>query len=324
MDAGGRFSRPMTAGSSGRAGARAVLPRDWSDESTNSFFSSRKRRAYRKPVATSRGPRVPRFAGTFLLAVFFSGTALAGAWQGGQLARFSNDNGPIYHVLARAVGLGLDRVTISGISQLHEAEVLAAAGITPKVSLLFLNATEMREHLERVPLIKSAAVRKLYPNELVITLTEREPFAVWQLNGELFIVSADGTVIDQMQDERFAKLPLVVGENANVRIKEYLSLLESAGSFKSRIRAGTLVAGRRWTLKVDNGVDIRLPETGAVEALARLVGLERREKILEKDILAVDLRSPDRVVVRLSEEAAAARAEVMKKKNLYGVKGIQT
>lgn len=314
----------MTAGSSGRAGARAVLPRDWSDEANSGFFSTRKRKRHRKSVSVPRGHRLPRFLGTFLLAAFFGGTALAGAWQGGQLDRFVEDNGPIYHVAARAVGLGIERVTISGISQLHETEVLAAAGITPKVSLLFLNATELREHLERVPLIKSAAVRKLYPNELVITLTEREPFAVWQLNGELFIVSADGTVIDQMQDERFASLPLVVGEDANVRIKEYLALLESAGSFKSRIRAGTLVAGRRWTLKVDNGVDVRLPETGAVEALARLVGLERREKILEKDVLAVDLRSPDRVVVRLSEEAAAARAEAIKKKNHFGVKGIQT
>lgn len=73
------------------------------------------------------------------------------------------------------------------------------------------------------------------------------------------------------------------------------------------------MSGRRWTLKLD-GVDIRLPETGATEALARLVKLERDNRILEKDIIAVDLRMPDRVVVRLTEEAAAARAESQKKK----------
>ena len=55
---------------------------------------------------------------------------------------------------------------------------------------------------------------------------------------------------------------------------------------------------------MDNGMDVRLPERGAADAMARLVKLEREQKILEKDVLAVDLRMPDRVVVRLTEEAA--------------------
>ena len=76
--------------------------------------------------------------------------------------------------------------------------------------------------------------------------------------------------------------------------------------------AGTYVSGRRWTLKLD-GVDIRLPEVEPGAALARLVELERANRLLEKDIIAVDLRMPDRVVVRLTEEAAAARAEASKK-----------
>jgi cell division protein FtsQ len=182
---------------------------------------------------------------------------------------------------------------------------------------------DLRERLERVPLIKSASVRKLYPNELVIGLTEREPYALWQNNGELFIIAADGTVIDLMQDERFVDLPFVVGENANTRSKEYLALLDAAGPLKSRIRAGTLVAGRRWTLKMDNGMDVRLPELGAAQAMARLAKLEQEQKILEKDVLAIDLRMADRVVVRLSEEAAVARAESLKKKPMRG-KGIDT
>ena len=112
-------------------------------------------------------------------------------------------------------------------------------------------------------MVKSATVRKLYPNELVITLTEREPHAIWQLNGELFVIAADGTVIDLMQDERFSTCRFVVGEGANTRNKDYLALLEAAGPLKNRIRAGTLVSGRRWTLKMDNGMDVRLPELEA-------------------------------------------------------------
>jgi cell division protein FtsQ len=277
----------------------------------------------RRSISVPLGRRLPRFLGTGLTLAFFALTAFVGLSEGGHIKEVYRTYGEPHHAVARAVGLGLERITISGVSQLREAEVLAAAGLTPKVSLAFLDAGNVRERLERVPLIKSAAVRKLYPNELVVTLTEREPHAIWQLEGELYIIAADGTVIDLMQDERFADLPFVVGNKANERTKDYLALLEAAGPLRSRIRAGTLVSGRRWTLKIDNGMDVRLPEIGAVDALARLVKLEREQKILDKDVLAVDLRMSDRVVVRLTEEAAAARAEALKKKPTRG-KGVET
>ena len=50
---------------------------------------------------------------------------------------------------------------------MSESEVLRAAGIDAKLSLAFLDVNDVRERLERVPLVKSASVRKLYPNELV-------------------------------------------------------------------------------------------------------------------------------------------------------------
>jgi cell division protein FtsQ len=68
-----------------------------------------------------------------------------------------------------------------------------------------------------------------------------------------------------------------------------------------------LINGRRWTLKLDNGLDIRLPQEDTEQALARLEALERSSRIIAKDLIAIDLRLPDRVVVRFSEEAAAAR-----------------
>jgi cell division protein FtsQ len=316
----------MTAGPAGIASARAATFNDWGHRSNvrpSSKLFRFPRFTRRRSVSVPLGERLPRFLGTGLTLGFFAVVAFVGLSQGGHLDDFYARYGQPHHALARMVGLGLERVTISGISQIRETEVLMAAGLSSKVSLAFLDVNEVRERLERVPLIKNAAVRKLYPNELVVTLTEREPHAIWQLNGELFIIAADGTVIDLMQDERFVDLPLVVGDQANGRTKDYLALLDAAGPLKARIRAGTLVAGRRWTLKMDNGMDVRLPELGVGDAIARLVKLEREQKILEKDVLAVDLRMADRVVVRLTEEAAAARADALKKKPVRG-KGVDT
>jgi cell division protein FtsQ len=311
----------MTAPSAGIAVARAPFSK--SSARSSAFLSRLPRLGRRRSVAVPIGRRIPRFLGTGLALGFFAAVTFVGLSEGGHLDETYRTYGEPHHAAARLLGLGLERVTISGLSQLREADLLAAAGLNPQVSLPFLSVATVRERLERVPLVKTASVRKLYPNELVVTLTEREPHALWQLNGELFITAADGTVIDLMEDGRFIHLPLVVGEQANARTKEYLTLIDAAGPLKSRVRAGTLVSGRRWTLKMDNGIDVRLPEHGAADALARLAKLEREQRILDKDVLAIDLRMPDRVIVRLTEEAAAARAEAIKKKPLRG-KGVDT
>ena len=319
MDGGGRFLRSLTAGTPG-GGFRPASSELPTRSPLRPLRAGSPRRRF---VAPGRRGPLPRGLGTLLTLGFFGAVAVAGLSGGGHLDDLRARYGEPHHALACAVGLGVETVTLSGIAQMTEAEVLDAAGIVPKTSLAFLSVAETRERLERVPLIKSASVRKLFPNELVVTLVEREPHAVWQLNGELFVVAADGTVIDGMRDGHFADLPFVVGEEANGRVKEYLALLEAAGPLKSRIRAGTLVSGRRWTLKMTNGLDVRLPEQGVAEALARLAKLQAEQRILDKDALALDLRVPDRVAVRLSEEAAEARAEAMKKKPARG-KGVDT
>jgi cell division protein FtsQ len=326
MDGGGRVLEPLTAGFPDRAAGR---PASYSGQGRFTRpalslpripFFRRKRRSF---VAVPLVRRLPRLTGTALLLAFFGGTGFYGLVLGGQYEALRQQYGEPRDVVARTVGFGLDKITISGVAQLTEREVLKIGGINPLLSLPFLSAADIRERLERTPLVKSAVVRKLYPNELAITLVEREPYALWQLNGELFVVSADGMVIDRMNDARFASLPLVVGDQANKRAASYVALLEAAGPLKSRIRAGMLVSGRRWTLKMDNGLDVKLPEDDAPAAVARLARLEREQHILDKDVLALDLRLADRVVARLTEEAAAGRAEIVKKRPARGVKGAE-
>jgi cell division protein FtsQ len=65
---------------------------------------------------------------------------------------------------------------------------------------------------------------------------------------------------------------------------------------------------------LDNGIDVRLPESGMEQALETLVRLDHDNKILTRDIAGIDLRLPDRVTVRLSDEAFAARQEALKDK----------
>jgi len=187
----------------------------------------------------------PGGMGLAFTALLLATVFVVGAWRGGQYQIFVAQNGSIGDFVARELGFAIRAVTISGYSDLHESDVLAVAGISPKESLPFFDAGAARARLEAVPLVKQASVRKLYPGQIVIDIVERTPAAVWQKEGQVKAIAADGTVIDELRDTRALDLPFVVGEGANERLAEFLSLLDAAQELRPKIYAGVLVGGRR-------------------------------------------------------------------------------
>jgi cell division protein FtsQ len=118
---------------------------------------------------------------------------------------------------------------------------------------------------------------------------------------------------------------MVVGEGAGPRVTEFTDLVAAFPALRPRIKAGVLVSERRWNIVLTNGVEIMLPEMKPEAALARLVDIDGPNKLLDRDIVAVDLRIPDQLVVRLSERARLAREEMLKERNkLAKKKGTST
>ena len=253
--------------------------------------------------------KAPRGLGIALAGALILAAAGVGAVRGGQYQAFVASQGPLGDFIARAVGLGVNEITMSGVARLDEHEVLALAGISPKSSIPFLDVDTARMRLEKTPLVASASVRKLYPNRVIIDIVERAPAALWQTDGDVSIVAADGAALDELKDARLNDLPFVVGKGANKRLREYLALLDAAQELRAKIEAGVFVSERRWNLKMKTGVEVKLPENDPASAMPALLKLERENRILEKDILSLDLREPGRAFVRLSADAADARAE---------------
>jgi cell division protein FtsQ len=244
-----------------------------------------------------------------LTVMVLAAAAGYGAFRGGQFDAFVARHGGVADVAARALGFGIDVVTVSGAAHMSEESVLSIAGISSRSSLPFFDVGAARSRLEADPLVADASVRKLYPNRIVIDIVERTPYALWQKDGEIKAIAADGAPIDDVRDGRFAGLPFVVGEGANERASEFSGLLDALEELRTRVEAGVLIGGRRWNLRLKNGVDVKLPETDPKGAVVRLLALERANRILERDVLALDLRAPDRVFVRLTQESAAAWAD---------------
>ncbi len=252
--------------------------------------------------------------GTLLALGLILAATAAGAVRGGQYDLFVAEFGTVQDLAAKAMGFGIEGVTIIGAKELSEDELLAASGITTRDSLPFLDAAAIRQRIADVPMVKDVSVRKLYPSRLVVEIEEREPYALWQKDGQVHVISKEGTPIDNIVDPRLSHKAFVVGEDANLRVPEFLKILENAGDLRDQVRAGVLIAGRRWNVKMESGLEIKLPESQPEAAFAKFAQMSRDMRILDKDLMSVDLRMPDRMVVRLSAEAAAARAETQNRK----------
>lgn len=247
-----------------------------------------------------------RFAEIALLLAVFGGTAFYGVSAGGHVPAVKDWFGEIGDRAANLAGFDIVEADVRGHNRLRRDEILAAAGITKFTSLVLLNADAARDKLKSNPWIAEAIIRKLYPNRVEIEVTEREAFALWQNDGKFSIVSNDGTVLEEIKNPRDEKLPLVVGDGANMRAAEFIATLDRFPSIRKQLYGAVLVAERRWNLRLVNGMDIRLPEENAEAALATLVKLDAEQKILDRDINMVDLRIPGQVIVRMSDAAAAA------------------
>ncbi len=213
---------------------------------------------------------------------------------------------------ANSFGFRIAAVSLSGEKEISREEILTIAGVTGRASLLFLDADAARARLMANPWIADAAVLKLYPDRLQITIKERRAFALWQKDRHVNVIAADGTVLEAFVERRYLTLPLVVGKGAEHQAKDFLAVVDRYPQIRAQLRASILVAQRRWNLRLQNGIDVELPETGVAAALDRLVALDRDKKLLSRDIALVDLRLPDRVTVRLSDAAAEAREDALK------------
>ena len=291
-----------------------MLLREW--------LGRRRKRPAQPAVDRSRPHRLVRLVETYLpnragvaLTVFMLlGSTGLGIVKGGHVDDFMAGLSDTRNALANSAGFRITEVAINGRRHLSQDEVLAIGGVNGRSSLLFLDAAVVRDKLKANPWIADATILKLYPGRLQIDVVERTAFALWQQDGRLAVISEDGAVLEPYVSRRFVTLPLVVGKGADTRARDFLALLDRYPQVRAATKAAILVGERRWNLRLNDGLDVRLPENDVGNALAMLSKLDKEDRLFSRDITAIDMRLPDRLTVQLSEDAAKARDELFKDK----------
>ncbi|HEY5215432.1 MAG TPA: cell division protein FtsQ/DivIB [Pseudolabrys sp.] len=311
MDCRGRLVQSLKPKIKQRKAAARLQAQAWHSQAWPTSVSGWQRLA-RRWFTTLVECNVPRGAGSSAAALLLLASASYGAVKGDHVADIVAQVQDICDAAANSAGFRISEVALAGQHEVGRDDILALAGITGHSSLLFVDAAHARARLLTNPWIAEATVLKLYPGRLRIEIKERLPFALWQKDGRVALIAADGTVLEQGVPRRFASLPRVVGRGAEQAGREFLGVLARYPAIAQAVEASVLVAERRWNLHLKGGVEVLLPEAEPEQALMTLLDLDRSKKLLSRDIVAIDLRLADRVTVRLSDGAATARDGALK------------
>ncbi|MET0597596.1 MAG: cell division protein FtsQ/DivIB [Mesorhizobium sp.] len=255
----------------------------------------------------------PRFAATMATALYLGGFSLYGAYLGGHVPAIAQS------VTAR-LGFAVDEVRVAGHRETSEIDILDRLGLDGWTALIGFDAEAARARIAELPWVSSVEVRKIYPDEIDVTIGERKPFAIWQHGRELAVIEESGNVIAPFSSERHATLPLVIGLGAPEGAAGFIATVRRYPELSSRVKGYVRVGERRWNLRLENGITVKLPEHDPVGAIEEVLALDKENGLLSRDISAVDLRLNDRLVVQLTPEAALRREAALKEKAKPGKK----
>ncbi len=204
----------------------------------------------------------------------------------------------------KAIDLRVADIQIDGRANTPEPLLRAALGVSVGDRILGFSVEGARSRIESLAWVEHVSVERRLPGTIVVDLTERRPFAIWQSSGKFQLIDREGNVVVNEDVTAFSDLPLVVGLDAPAHAAAMLDDLTAVPTIKSMVAAIVRVGERRWNLQLKNGITVMLPEGHEPVALTRLAELQSGQSLLDRPLISVDMRLPDRLAVRAKPQPA--------------------
>lgn len=196
-------------------------------------------------------------------------------------------------------GFVVDDISLIGRINTRKSDVMEAIKVVRGQSILEIDPKKIHSKIEKLPWVEFAVIQRHLPNRLVVTIIEREPIAIWQKDSNLSLIDRKGHLIQVSNLRPFRKLPTLIGDDAPARASNLLNLLTSEPAISTEVVGATWIGGRRWNVNLKGGIEIQLPETNPGQAWGLLARLNKKYTLLSRDINIIDLRLPDRIIVKM-------------------------
>ncbi len=148
--------------------------------------------------------------------------------------------------------------------------------------------------------VSHVTVTRNMPNILNITISEYTPIAIWHNDGEKYLTDKDGNLIPYEDLEEFKDMVILSGKNANFNARSLINIFAADPNLSSRVYSATWVSNRRWDIRFESGLLIKLPEKDISHAWNNLIKIYNMPgSILGLKI--IDLRIADKVYLEYDD-----------------------
>ncbi len=255
------------------------------------------RRAHVKPSGR-RGSRARQVWTVVRVAALVAATAYA-AWRGVALA----GSAPVLQV---------SRISVTGNDRLSSSDVLALLDGLRGRNIVGLSLEEWQERLLASPWVEQASLRRVLPSTVEVHVRERRPIGIGRIANTLYLVDAEGVVMDEY-GPAYADIDLPIVDGLAAGKDREATVDEARARLASRVAAA--LAARPEMARLVSQIDVsdphdavvmlegdttllRLGEDEFVERLQQYLDLgdALRERVSVIDY--VDLRFAERVYVK--------------------------
>ncbi|MGI9449425.1 MAG: cell division protein FtsQ/DivIB [Geminicoccaceae bacterium] len=265
----------------------------------------------KRSSAYNRAPLRPRWYWPILhlsgIAAGLVAGLATGAWLGWSGTVYAVTTDIATRALDLTGGAGLQVKAVYADGRRHTDRKLLESQLDVALGqpILGFDTAAAKLRLEALPWIQRASVGRLLPDTIKVRLEEHKPLALWQNGGAFSLIDGNGGVIVSGMTasdvgKRFDRLRVLVGDNAPAHAVDLFHMLATEPELSARVKAATWVGDRRWNLRLDNKVDVLLPEKAPLAAWRYLAKAERKKNLLDRALLVIDLRqAPERMRLKL-------------------------
>lgn len=218
----------------------------------------------------------------------------------------------LFTVLIRQPYFAIHKLSIDGEMQRNNLATVRA-NVVPRVegSFFMVDLARARAVFESVPWVRQALVRRVWPNELRVTLEEHKPAAYWRHEDrDDQLVNQQGEVFDaNLGDVEDQPLPTLQGpshataDQARLMLTMLRKLQPALAPLESDIDTVKLTDRGSWTVKLESDAVIELGRGETDELVARAERFVRTLPQLRQQygepLAYADLRYPHGYAVRL-------------------------
>ncbi len=199
------------------------------------------------------------------------------------------------------IGVGKLKIIISGTQRSNEKHIESV--VLAEVNLAYkkheLDDRPLQNIISKIkelsPWIDNVSINRQFPNKIAVEIEEYQPFVVWEGKGKKYAVDKNGHNIEiDSSDHQFDSIIVLSGNDAYKNVNSLFNIFVNDPAVSQDIYSATWVSNRRWDIRFNNGLIIKLPESNISKAWQRLMQIKEVEGAFSH-LKVIDLRISDKI-----------------------------